>query len=195
MLSLTPPFTALPHRTSCLRKSISRVPRTRSSGTRFIRCDWFRYVLVLMVVLFVGSRLSGEEKLKKNGVTYLGWQTGTNQFTTCNKKQLSIEPGKIDVTPEKCADSGGPNVARHAPITVVGTVASVDVKTRTISLKNDKGEFFKLFVPVSAEKYGSLRNLQIGEPVTVEIPVTGRADSLMGAVASEKKHSETVTPQ
>jgi hypothetical protein len=161
-------------------KWIFQVPAIRRGHQEFAKTDFLRCATVLLVTISVGAGgLLSEEKLRKNGVTYLGWQTGNNQFTTCGKKTVSIENGKIDETPEKCPKEGGPDVAGNKPITLIGTVAAFDVQARTVDVKDSKGEVFKLFVPASAEKGTTgFQNIRLGESVTMSVPVPGRADKI-----------------
>lgn len=161
-------------------KWIFRAPEINTNYQGFAKAKWLHCAIVLVVTISLGAGgMFSEEKLRKNGVTYLGWQTGNNQFTTCGKKTVSIENGKIDETPEKCPKEGGPSVTSQAPIKLVGTVASFDAQARTVDVKDSKGEIFKLFVPASAEKGTTgFQNIRLGESVTIIVPVPGRADKI-----------------
>ena len=54
----------------------------------------------------------GEERLRKKGADYLGWQTAKTKFTLCDKKLIDIGDGNVEKSQDKCAQPPGP-----APIT------------------------------------------------------------------------------
>jgi hypothetical protein len=120
------------------------------------------------------NNLHSEEKLKKKGVFYLGWQSTMTEFKTCDKRLIKIEDGMVEKTQDKCPDDSGPGAASQP---IKGTIGAIDLENRMIEIKEEKGTTRKLFFPKVAEQSRlPLEKFKVGDSITVFVPTEGRAD-------------------
>lgn len=145
----------------------------------------FVYVQLLFVAsIGLSSTVIAEEWLSKGEAKYLGWRawyTSEIKFRTCSNDLIPIEDGKIEEADEKCPKNGTP-----APL--VAIVTYVDVNNRALQVKNENGKLFNFFFPETAEIISKikLKDIKIGDKVTVTSPVAGRAEAIKIPVVTEK---------
>jgi hypothetical protein len=125
-------------------------------------------------MVWSGPALGEEILLNRNG-KHLGWRVAANRFATCAQAEMEIGEGRIERTDEKCPEHG------NNTLVASGDVEFVDVKNRTLRVRDESDKLHELFYPVRAELKTEvpLTDVEVGSIVMVWGPVRGRADRII----------------
>ena len=147
------------------------------------------FLLSSILLISISETVIAEEMLFKQENKYLGWQTGKDQFKTCNNRYIQVGDGKVEKTGQKCERRTGPG-----PLMTKGEVERVDTNKNTFTIRDASGQshefFYRASYPASEGlQKTELKDLKAGDKVIVNAPIAGRADSISPVGTTEEKPS------
>lgn len=148
-------------------------------------------LLLIYLLIFLCANAVAEEKLiirNDDGeeITYIGWQTAKDKFTTCDHNKLNIDHGKVTKTKRVCTDDNyiQPLAAlpsKASDYTIIGTIKKINPDKSTFQIMDNKGHLATFYYSEINKNVGKIiqfQNLKINEKVIVTTPIEERAISV-----------------